>query len=183
VLTENTRTAKRPKTVQIAQCHKHLGDYTRFENECLNAPKSPPSQTPCYLPGARDTAQSVQSSSASLLPHLPSAQRLRCDCIVWTSQQYLITVIQTNNFSHDDRLNMVEIEENYMTLSDRKQGKRTFKFKFVQHEINRQRTNHLKIISIVLFLLETCCNKMFSQIQSMLKWIIKLFNNWILCSV
>ena len=42
VLIENVRTAKRLKIVQIAQCHKHLGDNTRFENECFNVPKSLP---------------------------------------------------------------------------------------------------------------------------------------------
>ena len=42
VLIENVRTAKRLKIVQIAQRHKHLGDNTRFENECFNVPKSLP---------------------------------------------------------------------------------------------------------------------------------------------
>ena len=39
-LNKNVRTAKRLKIVQIAQCHKHLGDNTIFENEALMFPKA-----------------------------------------------------------------------------------------------------------------------------------------------
>ena len=92
VLIENVRTAKHLKIVQIAHCHKHLGDNTRFENECFNVPKSLPYHSRLRKWLGVQTSQSQKLTNGWKWPFLTIFTNLRSSVIGMFGLQVIFTV-------------------------------------------------------------------------------------------